>query len=97
MATKQDDVQFLMSKVIIHSYIYYVFNSSILTDNEYDTLSIEVAKAIKEKPNEARKHRDYELFEDFDGSTGYGLVGDDSYWLDRANIVMWAYESRNEK
>lgn len=81
-----------MSHVIVHSYIYYVLNSNVISDSRFDTLSKEVATLIKEYPESASEHRDYKLFKDFDGSTGYSLVGDDPYWLDRASIVMWSYE-----
>lgn len=94
---EKEHVHFLMNKVVVHSYIYYVYNSSVIDDQEFDRLAKEVAKVIKEKSVLASSHRDYKLFEGFDGSTGYQLVGDDSYWLDRASIVMWAYEQSTKQ
>lgn len=92
MAKEERSLITKMSHVIVHSYIYYVLNSSVVSDSTFDKLSQEVASLIKEYPEDASEHRDYKLFKDFDGSTGYNLVGDDPYWLDRASIVMWSYE-----
>lgn len=59
-------------QLIVHSFIYYVYNNNIWPDNKFDIVSKEVAEAMQ-LPF-AVDSVFYDLFKDFDGSTGFHLT-----------------------
>lgn len=68
-------IDFLQRVVLIHSYLYYELDRSILPDRKYD----EIAKQLADIQNNhsalyIKRHTQYGYaFYDFDGTTGFDL------------------------
>jgi hypothetical protein len=65
---------YLQRQIIIHSIIYYELSENVINDKMFDNLCkqlISLSKTMTE--NEYKKTEYYELFKDFDGSTGFNL------------------------
>lgn len=61
-------------QLALHSTVYYVYDSNIISDSEYDRLSEELVKLQREYPEESKEAPLYEAFKDYDGSTGFHLT-----------------------
>lgn len=61
-------------QIALHSTIYYLYDTNIIEDFQYDKLCRDLVELQKLYPKEARKSPLYEAFRDFDGSTGFHLV-----------------------
>ena len=61
-----------MLQVLIHSYIYYELDDNIISDDTWKMWSLDIVEN-KHQPyfKELKYH---EIFEDFDGSTGFHLA-----------------------
>ena len=66
-------------QVLVHSCLYYHFNTSIITDAEYDKWSHQLYDLIVENPVEFKNSVFYKDFKTFDGNTGMGLPYDSAY------------------
>lgn len=66
-------------QVLVHSCLYYHFNTSIITDAEYDKWSHQLYDLIVENPLEFKNSVFYKDFKTFDGNTGMGLPYDSAY------------------
>lgn len=72
--TTPERINQLRRMLVIHSALYYVFDTPILTDKEFDTFAYELVKLQKENPKISKSVKyEYEAFKDFDGSTGFDL------------------------
>lgn len=73
----RERISFLQRKVLIHSYLYYEKNKTILYDFQYDNLCKElISYQNKMGVDELKQKTDYGYaFYDFDGTTGFDL-----YW-----------------
>lgn len=58
-------------QVWIHSYIYYKLGESIVNDIVWDKWARELVDLKAKYPNEAKSIKHYDIFADFDGSTGF--------------------------
>ena len=59
--------------ILVHSMLYYEYNTNIIEDYVYDKEQSILAKAIKRFPDEFKKSRYYKTFKTFTGSTGFDL------------------------
>ncbi|MFD0044769.1 hypothetical protein ACFVGV_06215 [Pseudarthrobacter scleromae] len=61
-------------QVLVHSILYYRFDSPLISDHTYDSLAQELIQLQREHP-EISEGVDYKLdaFRDFTSSTGYDL------------------------
>lgn len=60
-------------QILVHSFIYYKLNDSIISDHTFDQWAKELANLMEEYKELAKKSAHYEAFKDFDGTTGYNL------------------------
>lgn len=60
-------------QILVHSFLYYQLDTSIIEDHTFDKWCKELADWQKENPELAKKTVFYEDFKDFDGSSGYDL------------------------
>lgn len=60
-------------QIALHSTIYYVYDSNIIDDSEYDRFSKELVELQKLHPKASKEAPLYEAYKDFDGSTGYHI------------------------
>lgn len=60
-------------QILVHSCIYYRFNTSLITDHKFDEWCYELVALQKKFPELAKELPYADVFRDFDGSTGYDL------------------------
>lgn len=65
-------------QMIVHSIIYYRHCTSLIEDSTFDKWARELVKLQRDYPEEAEIAPYAELFNDWDGTTGFRLL--DSEW-----------------
>lgn len=60
-------------QILVHSCIYYRYNTSIITDKQFDTWARELVALQQTYPTLAAECVHHDAFADFDGSTGFHL------------------------
>lgn len=80
------------SLLLIHSYIYYVLNDNVISDDEWQRIAEELKELQKEN---GYKWGFYdEVFKDWDGTTGMHLPIND--WIrEKAHRIIWLH-NKNE-
>jgi hypothetical protein len=63
-------------QVLVHSIIYYKYNQNIISDYTWSKLAKELYDMQKANPDVAKETEFYDIFEDFDYSTGSNLPMD---------------------
>ena len=58
-------------QIWVHSFIYYCMGTSIISDTMWDKWAKELVDLKAKYPNEAKAIKHYDIFADFDGSTGF--------------------------
>ena len=70
----QEYINFLQRGIIVHSYLYYECDNSILEDKEYDSKCRELISYKSAYPELWKASEYYEQFGDqYNGATGMGL------------------------
>ena len=91
---KLQRINYLELDLIVLATSYTRYNYSLVSDDEYDKRSFELAKLIKDNPSEFRKSKGYKIFNEFNPSTSLGLDSSDS---NICNIVEHLIESDKNK
>lgn len=60
-------------QILVHSYMYYQLGQNIVSDHQFDIWAKGLVELQKVYPEESRKARYHDEFEDFDGSSGFDL------------------------
>lgn len=60
-------------QILVHSYLYYKLDMSIIDDHTFDRWSRELADLLVQYPEEAAASVYAKGFKDFDGSSGFDL------------------------
>ena len=68
----KEKLQQRMLQVWLHSYIYYELDDSIISDHQWNEWAKELAEHINDPIFKTIKH--HEIFEGFDGSTGFDIA-----------------------
>lgn len=63
----------LRHQLLVHSCLYYRFNTNIISDHKFDEISNELVKLQTQYPYVASECIYHEHFKGFDGSSGYDL------------------------
>lgn len=72
--TNQDYIDFLQRGVIVHSYLYYELDSSIISDKEFDKKTKELVILKNTYPDLWKTSEYYYIFGDeYTGATGFHL------------------------
>lgn len=75
--TTQDYINFLQRFIILHSYIYYELDDSVISDKDYDAKAKELVRYKNEYPDLWKSSEYYKQFGDeYNGSTGFTLYHD---------------------
>lgn len=78
-------ISHLQRRILIYSIAYYEYSESIVSDVIYDAISKQLVQIQKEFPKEAERSMYWYAMKDFEGSTGFDLVGKltnkDREWL----------------
>lgn len=73
MLSITDKISFRERQILIHSYLYYHRDTSVINDSEYDKLSHGLAEMIKQYPNEFIESDYFIHFTDWTPATGFDL------------------------
>ena len=84
-------------QLLIHSCIYYEYNTNLVSDNQWVTWAIELEELQVKYPKIAEQVIWADAFKDFDHSTGYNLPTRDHWVMSRAKWMMECSEKFNEK
>lgn len=72
--SEQDYINFLQRGIIVHSYLYYELDSSIISDQEFDKKSRELVALKNTYPDLWETSEYYHIFGDeYTGATGFHL------------------------
>lgn len=74
MLSVTDKISFMQRQILIHSYLYYHLDRTVISDKQYDNISYKLVELMKQYPNETLESDYAEIFKDFDGNTGYDLI-----------------------
>lgn len=72
--TALEKIELLQKWILVHSYLYYQLDKSIVTDYMYDMNCKQLAELMEANKKVAKKARYRKCFDGFDGSTGFHLV-----------------------
>jgi hypothetical protein len=75
-------------QILVHSCIYYKYDTNIVTDAKWNEWAQELVQLQKKYPEQSRKADKYDIFKDFDGSTGFNLPLDDSWIQNKAQYLI---------
>ena len=75
--TKLQRINYLELDLIVLSTSYSRYNYSLVSDDEYDKRSFELARLIKDNPSEFKKSKGYKIYKEFNPSTSLGLDSSD--------------------
>lgn len=101
--SEETKISYLQRRVIVYSIMYYEFNTSCVTDFQYDAVVRQLAKMQKETDEKTlRLTTYYYVFYDFDGSTGFYLYSrlnnkDKKVLKEIANEVLKLYSKNANK
>lgn len=73
MGQIKEKIQQRRRQMIVHSYIYYEMNTSVVSDEDWTRWAMELVELQKKYPEIAREADYWEDFQDWDGSTGFHL------------------------
>jgi len=71
--SNQTRIELLERWILVHSIIYYILNTNIISDKRYDRNSRQLLVLIAKDPEAFEKSRWYYVMKDFDGNTGFDL------------------------
>ena len=75
-------------QVWIHSIIYYEFDQNLIDDSTWSKWATELDELQKMYPEESKRAIYYDIFRDFDPSTGHNLPLRDSKMLNKARYLI---------
>ena len=74
MQTVAERIQQRRLQMIVHSFLYYELDESLVSDSTWSRWGKELQRLQEEYPEVAKKVRFAELFADWDASTGFHLA-----------------------
>ena len=75
-------------QVWIHSIIYYEFDQNLIDDSTWSKWATELDELQNMYPEESKRAMYYDIFRDFDPSTGHNLPLRDSKMLNKARYLI---------
>ena len=83
-------------QMLIHSHLYYELNNNIWDDKQFDHYAYDLARLLKEYPEEAKLCEWERYFRDWDGTTGFHLPLTHP-WVIRRAWHIWEYHKQKHK
>lgn len=71
--TTTTKIELLQWWIVIHSILYYDYDTSLVEDRVFDMNEVQLAKLMKDHPKEAKLSKYAYAFKGFDGSTGFDI------------------------
>lgn len=66
-------IELLQRWILVHSYIYYNLNKSIVSDEMFDKNSLQLYKLKLRYKQEYKQTKYYYAMKEYDGSSGFGI------------------------
>jgi len=82
-------------QLMVHSAIYYHFNSNIVSDNTYDGWTQELVQLHKDFPDYSDRYDEY--FKDWAGETGFHFPKDDHILTIAIGLLETYERKRNQE
>lgn len=82
-------------QMLVHSCLYYEFNTSLITDSQFDSWARELVTLQLENPDISEQVKWAEEFKDWDGTTGFHLPLREPWVVDKAYHLLEMEEQRN--
>lgn len=92
MGTPRELIGRRRRQILVHSVIYYRFNTSIIEDVVFDLWSDELAELQAKYPTIASECVYAEAFDDFDGDSGFDLPYVDPHIVGVASRLLEIHE-----
>ena len=74
--TTKQKVEYLERFILVHSMIYYELDTNVISDKDFDKMARLLVKKIhKYGPKKIASTQYGYVFHDFDGTTGFDLIG----------------------
>lgn len=95
----EEKISYLQRRVIVHSILYYLMDSSVISDRDFDAISRQLVDMMKSVPIKVcEKSRYWYCMYNFDGNTGFDLYSrltkkDKAYLSGIARLVIDLYKS----
>ena len=70
-----EKIELLQRSILVNSYAYYMLDSNILTDFQYDANTRVLRQLKQDYPDEYAKSRYFKYFKNFNSGTGFNLIG----------------------
>lgn len=74
-------------QVILHSVLYYQYDTNMVTDEQWNMWARELVQLQKDYPEETKQSAFYMTMKDFDASTGFHLA-DNAWGIHKAQYFM---------
>jgi hypothetical protein len=74
-------------QIIVHSVLYYRFNTNIITDEKFNRWAEELVKLQEDYKELTKESAFYVIMQDFDGSTGFHLA-DNEWGIQKALYIL---------
>lgn len=71
--TELEYIEWMRRYILVHSRLYYEMDTNVVSDKEYDKMGYELAQ--KQKDIQFHRGMYWDVFSDFDGTTGFDLFG----------------------
>jgi hypothetical protein len=98
LQTITEKIQQRRYQMLVHSYIYYQLNDSIVCDSQFDRWAKELVDLTENYPEDALKARFHEEFKSFEGSSGFDLPYNLPYIQAIGNnLLKYDKEKRNHE
>lgn len=94
--TVNEKIQQRRLQILVHSYLYYVLNESIVSDEKWSRWAHELVRLQEKYPNKSKKIIYHEMFENFNGSTGMDFVYDEDI-INRAQYLLAMHDAPKVK
>lgn len=83
-------------QILLHSCIYYQFNSNLISDKKFDSWARELAQLQSDYPEIASQVLYAKEFEDFDGTTGFDLPLENEWVMRKASQLLGKKQPKKE-
>lgn len=70
----KDKISFLERYILVHSYLYYHLNESVISDQKFDKYARLLASKVEKCKSKIPLTQYGYVFYDFDGTTGFDLL-----------------------
>lgn len=97
-----EKIDSLCRQVILHSIIYYDYDSNVISDKRYDKIAIELESLVNKNKDLIKECFYYECLKDYTSATGfdlkYKLTEEHKAYLEKvASWVLFLYNAENSK